>query len=115
MKKLLLFAILLCVSLHAEEKTVNSTVASTEITIKIRGDRKFVEICKVTEIKDKDTGAVLATQRHREAIDYSTVDEKGVARTAEAIQAAKDSVKASVGDAMAIVEAVAAETKTPAK
>ena len=47
---------------------VNEVETSKEITIKIRGEKRFVEICRVTELQDAN-GKTLASRKHREALD----------------------------------------------
>ncbi len=59
-------------------REVEEIEAETEITIKIRGARRFIEIAKVTELRDPLSGAALSRNKHREAIDIAPVDAEGV-------------------------------------
>jgi len=52
-------------------------VEMKDITIKMRGARRSVEILRITEIQDLQSGKQLARNRHREAIDLTPFDRDG--------------------------------------
>lgn len=79
------------------EKSIKEEVTSQEITIKIRGERRFIEVCKITQIKEAATNKIIAINKHRSSMDVSVKDEDGNDRSPEIVNTEKEKVISSIG------------------